>query len=91
MPDPKDAEYLDALRDERDSATLYETLSVLESNPKLAEVYRRLAAVERRHADTWVQRLRETGAPVPEYRVSARTRMLIWLWAALRDRVYCRA
>jgi len=78
MPDPKDAGHLDALRDERDSATLYETLSVLESNPKLSEVYRRLAAVERRHADTWAQRLRETGAPVPEYRVSARTRMLMW-------------
>ncbi len=36
-------EHLAALRDALDSATLYETLSTLESNPRLAEVYRRLA------------------------------------------------
>ncbi len=72
-------EDLAALRDELDSATLYETLGTLESNPRLAEIYRRLAAVERRHAEAWTQRLREAGVAVPEYRPSGRARVLIWL------------
>ncbi len=72
-------EHLAALRDELDSATLYGTLSTLESNPRLAEVYRRLAAVERRHADAWIQQMSAAGGEVPQYRPSGRTRTLIWL------------
>ncbi len=67
------------LRHEVDSAFLYDTLAATERDPKLAEVYRRLAGVERRHAKTWTARLREAGEIVPEIRPSRRTRLLAWL------------
>jgi vacuolar iron transporter family protein len=41
------------LRGEVDSASLYRTLAETESDPHLAEVYRRLAAVEEAHAEFW--------------------------------------
>jgi VIT1/CCC1 family predicted Fe2+/Mn2+ transporter len=68
-----------ALRDELDSAALYDALSTQESNPRLAEVYRRLAASERRHADAIAAQLRESGVAVVGHRSSFRTRTLIWL------------
>jgi VIT1/CCC1 family predicted Fe2+/Mn2+ transporter len=66
-------------RDEIDSAALYRALSDLESDPRLADVYARLAATEERHAGFWEERLRAGGAPVPERRPSWRTRLLIAL------------
>jgi vacuolar iron transporter family protein len=64
-------------RDEVDSQTLYGALADLEPEPRLAEVYRRLAATEGRHAGLWEQRLRARGARVPECRPGWRTRVLI--------------
>lgn len=64
---------------EVDSAALYHALAEGEDNPQLAEVYRRLAATEQRHADLWADRLRDTGEPVAGARPSTRTRVLAWL------------
>jgi VIT1/CCC1 family predicted Fe2+/Mn2+ transporter len=73
------ARYLANWQDEIDSATLYRTMAEAEPQPQLAEVYRRLAAVEERHAGFWEERLRAAGAPVPPRRASRRSRILGWL------------
>jgi VIT1/CCC1 family predicted Fe2+/Mn2+ transporter len=76
----KDGErYRQNLRGEIDSAALYRTLASTESSPQLAEVYKRLAAVEERHAEVWRKHLQELGEPVPPARPSARARLLSWL------------
>jgi VIT1/CCC1 family predicted Fe2+/Mn2+ transporter len=80
MATPTDARRLRTnLQGEVDSASLYETLSRSEPDPGLAQVYARLAAVERRHADFWRRRLNDsrpgTGSPRP----SLRARTLAWL------------
>ena len=64
-------------QDEIDSAALYRALAELEDDERLAEVYRRLAATEERHADVWEERLRASGAAVPARRPGWRTRLLI--------------
>jgi rubrerythrin len=40
-------------QDEIDSVALYGALAELESDPRLVDVYRRLAAAEDRHAGFW--------------------------------------
>src|SRR5271154_2344686 len=85
MPtDPRDLkdkvrQYLDNLRREIDSAALYRALSVEERKPEIAEVYRRLAAIEEAHKEFWKQRLSDLGRPVHEPVVGWRTKTLIWL------------
>jgi vacuolar iron transporter family protein len=69
--------YLVNWRDEVDSEALYGALADLEDEPRLAEVYRRLAATEGRHAAFWEQRLRAAGARLPPRRPGWRTRLLI--------------
>jgi vacuolar iron transporter family protein len=64
-------------RDEIDSAALYRALADLESDPRLADVYRRLAATEERHAGFWEGKLRAAGARMPERRPGWRARLLI--------------
>jgi len=51
--------YRHNLRGEVQSAALYRMLATAESSPELAEVYRRLASVEERHADVWRAKLAE--------------------------------
>ncbi len=70
---------LDNLQDELNGVALYQALADAEKNPKIAEVYRRLAAVEQRHADTWAERLRAAGTTVPPVHLTWRTRALSWL------------
>ena len=64
-------------RDEIDSAALYRALADLEPDPRLADLYGRLAATEEKHAGFWEERLRASGARVPERRVGWRARVLI--------------
>jgi len=71
-------QYLEFLADERNSATLYRTLAEIEKNPKIAEVYRRLAATEEAHAATWAEKLKAENVPVPPLKLGWRTRTLIW-------------
>jgi VIT1/CCC1 family predicted Fe2+/Mn2+ transporter len=71
--------YRQSLQAEIDGAALYRALSEVESRPEIAEVYRRLAATEERHADRWRLRLREAGHETSEPRPGLRTRLLAWL------------
>jgi vacuolar iron transporter family protein len=64
-------------QDEIDSAALYRALADLEADGRVAEVYRRLAATEERHAGFWEERLRAAGTRVPARRPGWRTRLLI--------------
>jgi len=66
-------------QDEVDSAALYRALAEVEPQPALAEVYRRLAAAEERHAGFWEERLAAAGAPAPARRVGWRTSTLALL------------
>lgn len=67
------------VREEVDGAFLYRRLAELEAGEELAEVYRRLAAVEERHAAFWAERIRAAGAEPPEPVPSRRARLLGWL------------
>jgi vacuolar iron transporter family protein len=71
-------QYLENLTDERNSAALYHTLADIEKNPKIAEVYRRLAATEEAHAATWAEKLKAANVAVPPLKLGWRTRTLIW-------------
>lgn len=62
------------LSEERNAVFLYEALSAAEPNADLAEVYRRLAETEGRHAALWEAKLQEAGAQVPVFRPSLKTR-----------------
>ncbi len=73
------ARYRSNLQGEVDSAALYRALADAEENPQLAEVYRRLAAVEEAHAEFWRKELARVGARLPALRAGWRTRLLIRL------------
>lgn len=76
----KDAKrYTANLKNELNSAALYNVLAEKEEDPKIAEVYRRMSVTEQAHADAWAERLRSVGAIVPAFRLSWHTRMIIWL------------
>ena len=70
---------LKAYADERSSALLYQTLSEIEKDSRIAEVYARISKTETDHAEKWLQRAGEAGITVPEYKPSWRTRTLIRL------------
>ena len=64
------------LSSERDAAALYARLADAETGER-QEIFRDLAAIERKHAAHWESRLREAGAEVPAPgRPSMRTRLL---------------
>jgi VIT1/CCC1 family predicted Fe2+/Mn2+ transporter len=78
MPASSTKQYLEFLADERNSAALYRALVEIEKNPKIAEVYRRLAATEDVHASTWAEKLKAANVAVPPFKPAWRTRALIW-------------
>ncbi len=64
------------LQGEVDSAAIYDALAKAETDPRLARVYARLAAVERAHAEFWASRVdRGRSRPAP----TLRARMLAFL------------
>lgn len=67
------------LRAEQEGAALYQLLAKKEHNEQLAELYRRMAEVERRHASVWADYLRRAGETVPPYTPSWRIRTLAGL------------
>lgn len=69
---------LNSLNDERNGAYLYEALAQAEKDERLAEVYRRMAAAERKHAAVWEGRLSEAGVPIPAFKPDWRSRTLAW-------------
>lgn len=70
------ARYRENLRSERESAALYQLLAKAERSPDLAAVYDQMAAMERRHAAIWEERLRNEGADIPPETTPWRIRML---------------
>jgi VIT1/CCC1 family predicted Fe2+/Mn2+ transporter len=69
---------LASLNDELNGEYLYHALAAAEKDPRLAEVYRRMAAVERRHADEWIERLKSAGVAIPSFSPDWRSRTLAW-------------
>jgi vacuolar iron transporter family protein len=66
----------DLLAAERDASALYSRLAEAESGER-RQVFQELAAIERRHAGHWAEKLRSAGADVPPPgRPSLRTRLL---------------
>ncbi|TMC87375.1 MAG: rubrerythrin family protein [Chloroflexi bacterium] len=64
---------------EQEGVYLYSKLAEIESDTHLAELYRRLAAIEQRHADLWKDYLSRAHATSPTYTPSWRIRTLLWL------------
>lgn len=69
-------QHLENWQDEIESAYLYRALAKAESQPALAEVYRRLALTELDHAKVWEDKLLQNGYPIPKRRIGWRTRSL---------------
>jgi VIT1/CCC1 family predicted Fe2+/Mn2+ transporter len=66
------------LQDETDGAAIYDALAKGEKDEKVAAVYKRLATVERRHADFWRDKLR-AGGHRGVLRPSGRARVLAFI------------
>jgi vacuolar iron transporter family protein len=64
---------------EIDGAALYRTMAEVTTQPQLADIYRRLAAIEEKHAQFWEQQLQAAGQRVPARQPSWRARTLRWL------------
>ena len=73
------ARYRANLQGEYDSAGLYRALADAEPDPRLKEVYGRLAAVEEGHAEFWRRQLDRIGARAQHLGLGWRTRALAWL------------
>ncbi|CAN5132069.1 hypothetical protein BH20ACT9_BH20ACT9_12620 [soil metagenome] len=71
--------YRENLQDEVDSAAVYRGMADGEDSPQLADVYRRLAAAEDRHAVFWRERIERAGGTAPPPRPTRRARVLRWL------------
>jgi len=79
QPTEEDARKLANLRDEIDGGALYRALSEAEGDPKLAELYAKLASIEDAHAEYWRRSLARSGVDLAGMGPSARTRLMIWL------------
>jgi VIT1/CCC1 family predicted Fe2+/Mn2+ transporter len=71
--------FLEYWQDEKNSSLLYRTIAEIESNPKIAEFYRKLADTEQKHAEVWEEKISGLGHQVPMFRPSWRTKVLIKL------------
>ena len=63
--------------DEHNSAMLYEALSHIEKDPRIAEIYQRMVGVELKHAEKWETELKDGGESVPEFQPVFKTRLMI--------------
>lgn len=64
---------------EQEGVYLYSKLAEIESDEHLAELYRRLAAIEQRHADLWKNYLSDAGEIPPTYAPNWRIQTLLWI------------
>jgi VIT1/CCC1 family predicted Fe2+/Mn2+ transporter len=71
--------FKDNLQGEVDGAAVYMALAEAEKDPNLANIYRRLAAVERAHAEFWRSRLDRKSRAHTSLTPSFRARTLSWL------------
>ena len=72
------AVWLEHWQDEADAAFLYRLLAEAEPAPERRDVYRRLAAVEDRHASLWKKLLVDAGVECGTAEPSRRARFLAW-------------
>jgi VIT1/CCC1 family predicted Fe2+/Mn2+ transporter len=79
MSDSDIRRYRDNLRGEVDGAAVYDALAAAEADAKVAEIYRRLAMVERAHAAFWRDQLTRHGVDPGRAAPSVRARTLGWL------------
>jgi VIT1/CCC1 family predicted Fe2+/Mn2+ transporter len=70
-------------QDEYDAAYLYLALAGEEADPGKQDIYRQLAAVERRHTAMWEKLLADNGHPVPP-KVKPSTNALLMAWLGRR-------
>src|SRR5512135_1523477 len=71
--------YLDNRQKEIDGAALYAVLAETEKQPQMAEVYRKLAASEEKHAAGWEKKLEKLNVPIPPRKTTWRAAVMIWL------------
>ena len=64
---------------EQEGVYLYSQLAEVENDAHLAELYRRLAAIEQRHSDLWKDYLTNVGETPPTYMPNWRIRTLLWI------------
>src|SRR6266540_5187014 len=72
-------QYLANRQKEIDGAALYSVLAETEKQPQMAEVYKKLAASEEKHAAAWEKKLRKLKVSIPPPRPTWRAAMMIWL------------
>lgn len=73
------ARYRANIQDEVDSAYLYRVVADTQQSPQLAQVYRKLAAAEEKHAQFWQDELRKTGKSVTLFQPTWRAKTLAFL------------
>jgi VIT1/CCC1 family predicted Fe2+/Mn2+ transporter len=73
------ARYRENFQKEIDGAALYRALADTEKQPQMAEVYRKLAASEDKHAAAWEKKLQKLNAPIPPHKPGTRAAIMIWL------------
>ncbi|MBI3262329.1 MAG: VIT1/CCC1 transporter family protein [Acidobacteria bacterium] len=66
-------------RDEQDAAYLYDALAAIEPDADRRQLFSKLATVERKHVDRWVELYEEDSRPLPTHSPSLRTRGLVWI------------
>src|SRR4051812_25734344 len=64
MPTDDAKRYRANLQGEVDSAAVYRAMADAEPDPKIQQIYRRLAAVEEAHAEFWRKQLTRIGARI---------------------------
>ncbi len=64
---------------EIDGAALYSVLAEIEKQPQMAEVYRKLAASEEKHAAGWEKKLEKLNVSIPPRKTTWRAAVMIWL------------
>lgn len=67
------------LKEELEGAALYRALADMETDQERRSLFGELADAEDRHARFWRERLASSGAPMPAFRASIRSRLLIGL------------
>jgi VIT1/CCC1 family predicted Fe2+/Mn2+ transporter len=73
------ARYLTNRQAEIDAAAQYRAMAEGEARATVADVYRKLAAVEEKHAGFWEERLHKAGVTTGPRAPSWRARTLVWL------------
>src|SRR5262245_53400143 len=76
---PDVARWLVNRQEEIDSAFQYLAMAAGEPRANVADIYRRLAAVEEKHATFWEHRLRDAGHTIGPRQPTTRARVLGWL------------